>query len=79
MKKIAKILTAAGLVLILAGTGITAASFAMGADPVRIGRYFENRFGVFDAAYVIVSPEDSPEESMRAARQRSVFPRSEEE
>lgn len=68
MKKIAKILTAAGLVLILAGTGITAASFAMGADPVRIGRYFENRFGIFDAAYVIVSSEDSLEESMAAER-----------
>lgn len=57
MKKMIKIMIAASLVLILAGTGITAASFAMGADPVRIGRYLEDRLGVFDAEILVVTPE----------------------
>lgn len=58
MKKWVKIVLVAGFVLILAGSGVTAAAFAMGADPVRIGNYFERRFDLLDY-YEEIRPEDN--------------------
>lgn len=44
MSKFVKYGLIAGCVMILAGAGITTASFALGANPVRISRFMEERF-----------------------------------
>lgn len=74
MKRLMKILVIAGIVLTLAGTGITAASFAQGADPIRIGRYFENRLEGHHAEFVAVTTTNKTQASESSVAENDLTP-----
>lgn len=51
MKKFIKIGAIVGCLLILAGVGIATAAFAVGANPIRIGRFVEEQLDRFEDEY----------------------------
>ena len=59
MKKFIKYGAIAGCVMILAGTGIATASFAMGASPRRISEFIEERFDDCDTESAVYGSEEN--------------------